>query len=93
MKYAVLIDGGFVRRKLGTREHPLTFEGVTDFLEEGDSDFVPAMKFARREGAQIFLVTLGHSVREEMLEHADLRLELARSDVAAKQERQTVRAA
>jgi hypothetical protein len=219
MKYAVLIDGGFIRRKLGNQEHPLTFEGVTDFLEElkghealsgcalhriywydappldriaqrplrggrvdfgatplarasralfrklskiphlslrrgdlvfrgwrvrrgrlpdngsavtltaddlephiqqkgvdmrigldiaalamkghanvivlvaGDSDFVPAMKFARREGAQIFLVTLGHVVREEMLEHADLRLELTQSEAATKRERSTVRAA
>ena len=46
-------------------------------LVTGDSDFVPAMKFARREGAQLFLVTLGHSVLDEMREHADLLLELA----------------
>jgi hypothetical protein len=45
-------------------------------LVTGDSDFVPAMKFARREGAQILLVTLGHPVRQEMLEHSDLVLEL-----------------
>jgi hypothetical protein len=32
------------------------------------ADFAPAMKFARREGAQLFLVTLG----PEMREHADL---------------------
>jgi len=43
----------------------------------GDSDFVPAMKFARREGAQLFLVTLGHSVRAEMLEHSDLVLDVS----------------
>lgn len=43
-------------------------------LVTGDSDFVPAMKFARREGAQLYLVTLGHSVREDMIEHADLML-------------------
>ncbi|MEJ0036480.1 MAG: NYN domain-containing protein [Gammaproteobacteria bacterium] len=47
-------------------------------LVAGDSDFVPAMKFARREGAQVFLVTLGHSVRPEMIEHADLALEIRR---------------
>src|SRR5262249_3844308 len=29
-------------------------------LVTADSDFIPAMKFARREGAQLFLVTLGH---------------------------------
>jgi hypothetical protein len=30
------------------------------------------MKFARREGAQLFLMTLGHGIKEEMREHADL---------------------
>lgn len=44
-------------------------------LVAGDSDFVPAMKFARREGVQLYLVTLGHSVRASMLEHSDLVLE------------------
>lgn len=48
-------------------------------LVTGDSDFVPAMKFARREGAQMFLVTLGHSVRPSMIEHADLLLDLPQS--------------
>jgi uncharacterized LabA/DUF88 family protein len=46
-------------------------------LVSGDSDFVPAMKFARREGAQLFLVTFGHGVRPEMLEHADVVIEMA----------------
>jgi len=41
-------------------------------LVTGDSDFVPAMKFARREGAQGFLVTLGHGVKEPMRHHADV---------------------
>lgn len=44
-------------------------------LVTGDSDFVPAMKFARREGAQLFLITLGHSVRDPMREHSDLVIE------------------
>jgi uncharacterized LabA/DUF88 family protein len=37
-----------------------------------DSDFVPAMKFARREGAQVLLITLGHGVKESMRMHADV---------------------
>lgn len=41
-------------------------------LVTADSDFIPAMKFARREGAQLFLITLGHGVRDAMHEHADL---------------------
>lgn len=54
-------------------------------LVSGDSDFVPAMKFARREGAQLFLVTFGHGVRAEMLEHADLVLDLTTERVRHKQ--------
>ena len=44
-------------------------------LVTGDSDFVPVMKFARREGAQVFLVPLGHKIRDSMREHADLVLD------------------
>lgn len=41
-------------------------------LVTADSDFVPAMKFARREGVQVILITLGHlSVKTELKEHAD----------------------
>jgi uncharacterized LabA/DUF88 family protein len=44
-------------------------------LVSGDSDFIPAMKFARREGAQLFLAPLEHHVKPAMLEHSDLLLE------------------
>jgi uncharacterized LabA/DUF88 family protein len=44
----------------------------TIVLVTADSDFIPAMKFARREGAQLFLITLGHGIRDAMREHADL---------------------
>lgn len=46
-------------------------------LVSGDSDFIPAMKFARREGCQLFLCTLGHRVKPAMLEHSDLLLDVA----------------
>ncbi|MCQ8102505.1 NYN domain-containing protein [Methylomonas sp. SURF-2] len=45
-------------------------------LVTGDSDFVPVMKFARKEGAQLFLITLNHSVKEALIEHSDLILEI-----------------
>ena len=48
----------------------------TIVLVTGDSDFVPAMKFARREGAQVFLAPLGGRIRESMFEHADLVLDV-----------------
>ncbi len=43
-------------------------------LVTGDSDFVPAMKFARTEGLRVYLETLGHGVRRELRAHADLVL-------------------
>jgi len=56
----------------------LTLNKIADVivLVTGDSDFVPVMKFARREGAQLFLVTLGHGVRESLEKHADLLLDV-----------------
>ena len=44
----------------------------TIVLVTGDSDFVPAMKFARREGAQLYLAPLGHKIKPSMYEHSDL---------------------
>lgn len=44
-------------------------------LVTGDSDFIPAMKFARREGAQLYLAPLGHKIKEAMYEHSDLVLQ------------------
>lgn len=43
-------------------------------LVTGDSDFVPVMKFARREGLRVYLDTLGHGVRRELKAHADVVL-------------------
>lgn len=43
-------------------------------LVTGDSDFVPAMKFARREGAAVYMVPLGHPIKEIVKEHCDLIL-------------------
>lgn len=40
----------------------------------GDSDLVPAFKFARREGLRVYLETLGHGVRRALKAHADMAL-------------------
>ena len=40
----------------------------------GDSDFVAAFKFARREGVKVFLDPLGRNIRTELRAHADLVL-------------------
>lgn len=39
-----------------------------------DTDFVPAFKFARREGIKVYLDTLGRNVLPSLIEHSDLRL-------------------
>ena len=44
-------------------------------LVTGDSDFVPAMKFARREGSAVYMVPLGHPIKEIVKEHCDLIFE------------------
>lgn len=42
----------------------------------GDSDMVPAFKFARREGIRIVLNKMGHGVKRELLAHTDIVLEV-----------------
>ncbi|MBI5442124.1 MAG: NYN domain-containing protein [Deltaproteobacteria bacterium] len=59
--------------KIGLDVAWLSSKRIVDrvILVTGDSDFVPAMKFARREGVQVVLVTLGHRVIASLIEHAD----------------------
>ena len=40
----------------------------------GDSDFVPAFKFIRREGVKVILEPMGHNVRPELRAHSDVVL-------------------
>lgn len=41
-------------------------------LVTGDSDFVPAMKYARREGAKLILYSFDHGVVRDLKAHADI---------------------
>ena len=43
----------------------------------GDSDLIPVLKFARREGLQVFLCSLDHMVRRDLKIHADRLLKVA----------------
>lgn len=43
-------------------------------IMSGDSDLVPAFKFARREGLRVFVDHLGSPVRRDLKAHADLVL-------------------
>ena len=54
------------------------------FLIAGDTDFAPALRFAREHGIQVYLFTLGNKVKQALRENADvvvtepLRTEAAR---------------
>ena len=67
-----------VDMRIGLDIASLTLKKHVDLivLVTADSDFVPAMKFARREGVQLCLVRLEHGVTDDLLEHADLDLEV-----------------
>lgn len=52
--------------RLSLRELVQTIVVVT-----GDSDFIPAFKFARREGVRIILAPMGHGVKRELRAHTD----------------------
>jgi len=41
-------------------------------LITGDSDFVPIIKTARRNGVFVYLFTLDHNVKKELLENVDI---------------------
>ena len=40
----------------------------------GDSDLIPAFKFARREGVRVYLDHMGHGVKRDLKAHTDLVL-------------------
>jgi uncharacterized LabA/DUF88 family protein len=54
----------------------LSLKRIVDaiILVTGDSDFVPAMKFARKEGIRVYLEALRNPVRRELRVHADIVL-------------------
>ena len=62
-----------VDMRLGIDIASITLKRQADtlILVTGDSDFVPAAKLARREGAEVILDPLGQSVNPELYEHID----------------------
>ncbi len=62
-----------VDMKIGLDVAWLASRGIVDriVLVTADSDFIPAVKFARREGVQVVLVTMQQPVKQELLIHAD----------------------
>lgn len=66
-----------VDMKIGLDMATLTLKKQVNIivLVTGDSDFVPAIKLARTEGVQIFLVNFNKNIKPEMNEHVDLILD------------------
>jgi len=62
--------------KIGLDIAWISLSGKADrlVLITGDSDFIPAMKFARRNAVQVVLATLDHGVKEALKDHADILL-------------------
>lgn len=52
----------------------LALRGMVDIIVvvTGDSDLVPAFRFARREGVRVVLDHMGHGVRRDLKAHADI---------------------
>lgn len=71
-----------VDMKIGLDMAALSLKSHVDIivLVTGDSDLIPAMKFARIEGRQIFLVNLNHPVKEDMRYHTDVLLNINAQD-------------
>lgn len=68
-----------VDMRIGMDMAALTLKKQVDaiILVSADSDFVPAMKFVRREGAQVFIAPLGRRVKTSMIEHSDMVLNIS----------------
>jgi uncharacterized LabA/DUF88 family protein len=65
-----------LRIRIGLDIAWISLKRVADILVlvTGDSDFVPVMKFARKEGLRVYLHPMGHPVRRELKAHADFIL-------------------
>ncbi len=42
----------------------------------GDSDMVPAFKFARREGVKVYLVSMNYGIKRSLKAHSDICFEV-----------------
>jgi len=67
------IEQKMVDIKIGLDIALIAIKKLADFLIiiTGDADFVPVLKFARREGMQVCLDPLGSHIRPELSEHVD----------------------
>ena len=72
-----------VDMKIGLDIATLSYKKQVDqiILIAGDSDFVPAAKYARREGVDFILDPMWHTIKQSLYEHIDgLTTKVARPD-------------
>lgn len=71
--FALDIEQKGVDLRIGLDIARLSLRGLvqTIVVVTGDSDFIPAFKFARREGVRILLAHMGHGVKRELKAHTD----------------------
>lgn len=68
--------------KIGLDMAWVSYNNITEkvVLITGDSDFIPAIKTARRSGVFVYLFTFGHNVKPELPKNADVcRIESLKS--------------
>jgi uncharacterized LabA/DUF88 family protein len=65
--------------KIGLDVAWISFNHIANniILVTGDSDFVPVIKTARRNGVFVYLFTLAHNVKKALLENADVVQEVS----------------
>lgn len=73
--------------KIGLDVAWLSNNNIVDriYMVNGDADFIPALKQARRDGIQIKLVKIGtKKINNDLLKHSDFILDLSNNDVIDK---------
>lgn len=72
--YAINMQQKGVDVKIGIDMAWISFNKISDkiLFVTGDSDFIPAIKMARRNGIQVFLLTLNHGVLDDLKENVDV---------------------
>ena len=60
--------------KIGIDMAWISFEKISEriLFVTGDSDFIPAIKLARRNGIQVFLLSLNHGILDNLKENVDV---------------------
>ena len=71
LHYSLRQKGVDMRLGIDIASITLKKQADTLILVTGDSDFVPAAKLARREGAEVILDPLRQSIKEQLHEHID----------------------